>query len=164
MGIRSPLKEYSSEWKPLPQELSEIAPTKKLTITPDGMVRIQAGTFGFRVSGVEIEGDNDEGTDVQHPWEPSPRRHHLQTIAIKSFYIDKYLVTIKKFLDGSGYQPKDDHNFLRGWTDRKYPDGWANKPVTWVSLEDAWAYANWAGKRLPHEAAQGPDGPGLSVA
>ena len=44
-----------------------------------------------------------------------------------------------------------------------YPDGLGRKPVTWVSLEDARAYAAWAGKRLPHEwewqyAAQGTDG------
>jgi iron(II)-dependent oxidoreductase len=35
--------------------------------------------------------------------------------------------------------------------------------VTWVSREDASAYAKWVGKRLPHEwelqfAAQGTDG------
>ena len=58
---------------------------------------------------------------------------------------------------------KDDHNFLRDWKDGTYPAGWEKKPVTWVSLEDARAYAAWAGKRLPHEwewqyAAQGNDG------
>ena len=52
---------------------------------------------------------------------------------------------------------------MKDWKEGTYPGGWANKPVTWVSLEDARAYAAWAGKRLPHEwewqyAAQGPDG------
>ena len=61
------------------------------------------------------------------------------------------------------YHPADDHNFLRDWNAGRYPAGWDNKPVTWVSLEDARAYAAWAGKRLPHEwewqyAAQGTDG------
>ena len=69
----------------------------------------------------------------------------------------------KKFLDATHYHPKDDLNFLQGLEERNYPDGWGNKPVTWVSLEDARAYAAWAGKRLPHEwdwqyAAQGTDG------
>jgi formylglycine-generating enzyme required for sulfatase activity len=53
-------------------------------------------------------------------------------------------------------------NFLRDWRNGKYPEGWGDKPVTWVSLEDARVYAAWAGKRLPHEwewqyAAQGKD-------
>ena len=85
---------------------------------------------------------------------------------MKPFYIDQYPVTnaeFKKFLDAADYRPKDDHNFLRDWQNGTFPGGWANKPVTWVSLEDARAYAAWAGKRLPHEwewqyAAQGADG------
>ena len=63
-------------------------------------------------------------------------------------------------MPATNYHPADDHNFLRDWKDGTYPAGWDNKPVTWVSLEDARAYAKWAGKRLPHEwewqyAAQG---------
>jgi formylglycine-generating enzyme required for sulfatase activity len=85
---------------------------------------------------------------------------------IASFYIDRYPVTnkqFKAFLDASRYQPKDSHNFLKNWNNGTYPNGWDDKPVTWVSLEDARAYAAWAGKRLPHEwewqyAAQGLDG------
>jgi formylglycine-generating enzyme required for sulfatase activity len=85
---------------------------------------------------------------------------------LKPFYVDKYPVTnveFKKFIDATHYHPKDDLNFLRDWKNGTYPPGWENKPVTWVSLEDARAYAQWAGKRLPHEwewqfAAQGQDG------
>ena len=68
---------------------------------------------------------------------------------IKPFYMDKYPVTnaeFKKFLDATHYHPKDSLNFLKDWKDGTYPDGWANKPVTWVSIEDARAYAKWAGK------------------
>ena len=120
----------------------------------------------FASAGIMIEGGNDVGVDVQYPWEDAPRRYHLHKMHMKSFYIDKYPVTnaeFKKFLDAPRYHPKDDHNFLRDWKNGSYPDGWGNKPVTWVSLEDARAYAQWAGKRLPHEwewqyAAQGTDG------
>jgi formylglycine-generating enzyme required for sulfatase activity len=68
----------------------------------------------------------------------------------------------KEFLDATQYHPKDDQNFLRDWKNGLYPEGWASKPVTWVSLEDARVYAQWAGKRLPHEwewqyAAEGTD-------
>jgi formylglycine-generating enzyme required for sulfatase activity len=161
-----PLREYSHEWKFLPQQIVAIAATKPAATAPPGMVQIPGTSFEFRVSGIEIEGGNDVGVDVQYPWEDAPRRHHVKTLEIKPFYIDKFPVTnaeFKKFLDATHYHPKDDHNFLRDWRNGTYPEGWENKPVTWVSLDDARAYAAWAGKRLPHEwewqyAAQGTDG------
>lgn len=161
-----PLSAYPSGWNKLPQQLIQIAQTKQAASSPDGMIKIPASVFDFRVAGVEMEGDRDDAVDFQYPWEPSARRHHFHTMELRGFYIDKYPVTnaqFKTFLDASGYWPKDDHNFLRTWKGHQYPEGWANKPVTWVSLEDARAYANWTGKRLPHEweweyAAQGTDG------
>jgi iron(II)-dependent oxidoreductase len=160
------LSGFENEWKPLPQKIIEIAKTTPAKETPEGMIRIPAATkYQFKVSGIEIEGKDEPGVDVQYPWEDIPRRHHDYQMDVAAFYIDKYPVTneeFKKFLDATKYHPQDDHNFLHDWKDGNYPDGWAKKPVTWVSLEDARAYAKWAGKRLPHEwewqyAAQGMD-------
>jgi iron(II)-dependent oxidoreductase len=161
-----PLADYSHEWKVLPQQIVPIQATKTASSAPAGTVKVPEADFLFKVSGIEIEGFNDIGVDVQYPWEDSPRRFHEHPMHVTSFYIDKYPVTnaeFKKFLDSTHYHPKDDLNFLRDWKDGSYPAGWENKPVTWVSQEDARAYASWAGKRLPHEwewqyAAQGTDG------
>ena len=174
-----PVEVFSAQWKFLPQHLADIAPTQPLRATPPGMVRVPGGTFEFSVLGLQIEGGsgqdclsespcwgNASGGDVQYPWEDTPRRYHLKTITMKPFYIDQYPVTnsdFKKFLDKTHYWPKDDHNFLKHWKRGTFPDGWAKKPVTWISGEDARAYAAWAGKRLPHEwewqySAQGGDG------
>jgi len=157
---------FSNQWHVLTQQLVPIHATKPAASAPEGMVAIPGGTFNFRVSGIEIEGGDWNGVDVQYPWEDSPRRDHVHTMHIAPFYMDRYSVTnaqFKKFLDATHYHPRDDHNFLRDWKNGTYPEGWDNKPVTWVSLEDARAYAAWAGKRLPHEwewqyAAAGNDG------
>jgi iron(II)-dependent oxidoreductase len=161
-----PLGSYSHEWVTAPQQLVPIAKTAPAKTRPPGMSAIPAADFTFRVNGIEIEGTNGEGVDVQYPGETSARRYHELKIHIPAFWIDTFPVTneqFKVFLDATKYHPKDDHNFLKDWHDKNYPKGWANKPVTWVSLEDARAYAAWAGKRLPHEwewqyAAQGLDG------
>jgi gamma-glutamyl hercynylcysteine S-oxide synthase len=160
-----PLSSYSHEWTSLPQKLVEIAATTPARSAPEGMVRVEGGSFDFKVEGIEIEGSDDVGVDVQYPWENSARRFHEHPMQVKSFYIDKYPVTnaeFKKFVDESHYRPKDDGNFLKDWKDGNFPEGAAKRPVTWVSLEDARAYAKWGGKRLPHEwewqyAAQGQD-------
>jgi iron(II)-dependent oxidoreductase len=160
-----PLSSYSHEWKPLSQQIVEIAVTATASVVPQGMVKIPAGDYVFKVQGTEIEGFDDIGVDVQYPWENSARRFHEYRTHIDSFYMDKYPVTnaqFKEFLDATHYHPQDDQDFLKDWKNGGYPQGWANKPVTWVALEDARAYAKWAGKRLPHDwewqyAAQGGD-------
>jgi gamma-glutamyl hercynylcysteine S-oxide synthase len=162
----TPLATYSHEWKVVPQQIVPIVAVKPPSASPADMVKIPGADFNFKVSGIEIEGFNDIGVDVQYPWEDTPRRFHEHSMQVKSFWIDKYPVTnaqFKKFLDATHYQPQDALNFLNEWKNGTYPAGWDNKPVTWVSLEDARAYASWAGKRLPHEwewqyAAQSTDG------
>jgi len=163
---RRPLASYSREWKAVPQTLVEMPSTTTAPSAPEGMVRIPEGDYDFQVSGIEIEGGNDPGADVQYPWEASARRFHSHRMHLHSFYIDRTPVTnaeFKKFLNATRHHPKDDHNFLRAWQNGDYPAGWDNKPVTWVSIEDARAYAAWEHKRLPHEwewqyAAQSNDG------
>ena len=161
-----PLQRLSNTWQALPQEIVPIASTASSTMAPEGMVTIPAGEFTFKVTGIEIEGYTWEGLDFQYPWESSARRAHRHRMQMNSFHIDRTPVTnaqYRQFIGASGYRPRDQHNFLRDWQGGAPPVGWENKPVTWVSIEDARAYALWAGKRLPHEwewqyAAQGDDG------
>ena len=130
------------------------------------MVEIPAADFEFAVQGMEMEGGDAMGVDVAYPWEDSARRFHRQKIKMNRFFIDQYSVSNAQFKTFSIPRITIRRTILiflgTGRTER-IPDGWANKPVTWVSLEDARAYAAWAGKRLPHEwewqyAAQGTDG------
>ncbi|MET0934952.1 MAG: formylglycine-generating enzyme family protein [Luteibacter sp.] len=162
----TPLASLSSQWVSLQQAMVPIEPTAHAEMAPEGMVTVPAGYFDFVVGGVEIEGQTWDGNDVQYPWESSPRRGHRRHLHVHAFHIDRTPVTnaqFARFLEDSGWHPADPHNFLRHWVDGKPPAGWENKPVTWVAIEDARAYAAWAGKRLPHEwewqyAAQGTDG------
>jgi gamma-glutamyl hercynylcysteine S-oxide synthase len=100
-----------------------------------------------------------------------PSYTHSHPMTINTFYIDKTEVTnlqYQAFMDATGYRPDDMHNFLLDWNwsnpaHPHYQAGWDNKPITWVSVEDAQAYTRWAGRRLPNEwewqyAAQGTDG------
>jgi iron(II)-dependent oxidoreductase len=166
---KTPISSLSSDWNPLAQSLVSIAATKLSLIAPTGMVLIPATNhFRFKVSGVEIEQDQRKGVDVQYPWEKEALVQHDHVLSIPAFYLDQEPVSnsdFARFLADSRYAPADSHHFLNDWPDWKngiYPEGDALRPVTWVSLEDARAYAAWAGKRLPHEwewqyAAQGTD-------
>lgn len=161
-----PLSAFSARWSAAQQTLVEIEPTRPYGEAPEGMIAIPAAEFDFTVRGMVIEGYAKAGVDVQYPWESEPRRAHRHRLSIPAFAIDRHLITnaqFKVFLDQSGYAPADAQNFLAHWVDGAPPAGWEERPVTWVGIEDARAYATWAGKRLPREwewqyAAQGTDG------
>lgn len=163
---RTPLQSLSNQWKSLPQRLRPTPATAPHAQAPAGMVAIPGGAFDFVVTGIEIEGQTWDGVDVQYPWETSPRRSHRHRLQMAPFFIDRTPVTnaqFHAFVQATAYAPRDAHNFLRHWQGGAPPPGWAQRPVTWVGIEDARAYAQWAGKRLPHEwewqyAAQGDDG------
>lgn len=163
-----PLKDFSIDWEPLPQKIVPIERTTPAAKVPNGMILIpEIKDYQFKSTGVFIEGNPlPDAEGIQYPWEKHPARSTAHVMDIPAFYIDKYPVTnarFKRFMEATHYRPKDDHNFLKSWEDGTFPKGWADKPVTWVSLEDARAYAKWAGERLPHEwewqyVAQGSDG------
>ena len=163
---KQPLSAYSNEWTAARQELVPVKPTPKYENAPEGMVAIPAALFDFKVRGLVIEGYAQAGVDVQYPWETEPRRDHRHRIDIPAFAIDRHPVTnaqFKEFIEASGYAPHDQQSFLSHWIDGAPPSGWDDCPVTWVAMDDAQAFASWAGKRLPREwewqyAAQGSDG------
>jgi len=62
-------------------------------------VKIPGGDFAFKVEGIEVEGHNDVGVDVQYPWEKDARRFHDHTLSVKPFYVDKYPVTNLRFAE-----------------------------------------------------------------
>ncbi|MBN1819924.1 MAG: SUMF1/EgtB/PvdO family nonheme iron enzyme, partial [Prolixibacteraceae bacterium] len=121
--------------------ISSVKKTKIYTGAPEGMVKIPAGKFKWETE------NGDEFISY-------PELLTKKEVQIPSFYMDQFPVTnkqFKEFLDKSGYLPDDPENFLNHWEDGNIKPGDENKPVVFVSYEDAKSYAAWAGKRLPTE-------------
>jgi hypothetical protein len=132
--------------------------TIKCTVPPRGMVIIPSSSqvmnmeFTFRETGAYGNVQEYLALARDHALH-SPCQITRKT-SLGKFALDETPVTnalFKEFLVRSGYQPRFQENFLRHWVDGKIPAGREDHPVVYVDLEDARAYAGWAGKRLPTE-------------
>lgn len=131
---------------------------QRVSVSPEGMVYVPGGVFNMGSS--QDTGHADEGP--------------IHKVCLNGYYIDKYEVTnaqFKEFVDATGYVTDAEKSAasedVRTW---RNPHGAESKaesvpdhPVVCVSWNDANAYAEWAGKRLPTEAewekaSRGTDG------
>ena len=129
---------------------------------PEGMCRVPGGLFRFVVrhnTSTVMEGACYGGIDHH-----LDKNHPPQYIDLADYWMDETEVTnaaYREFLAETHYMPRDPTHFLRHWLRAEgkaqepwtwsIPAGKERHPVVWVDLDDARAYARWAGKRLPRE-------------
>lgn len=103
------------------------------------MKPIPAGTFRFHAT----HGDEF----ISYPDDDR------ETLIMKAFLMDEHPVTNQDYYDfikATKYTPADTTNFLKHWKDHKPAKGQEQFPVVYVTLEDAQAYATWAGEAITH--------------
>jgi formylglycine-generating enzyme required for sulfatase activity len=143
-----------------------VRPTVQYSRVPAGMVRIPGASLVLKVEfQVREVGFYAAWTDrpITWPWLKEKVACERE-IHLKPFALDETPVTNRQFaefLKASHYRPVVKDNFLKHWREGRVPRGLEEHPVVYVTVDDARAYAAWAGKRLPTEdewqyAAQGP--------
>jgi formylglycine-generating enzyme required for sulfatase activity len=137
----------------LPAEMVRIPGTEGLFKTD---FRVRECGFYDSQSEISFTGNIHQKVTLEHQVSLTPYAIDLTPVTNAQF---------AEFLRARSDQPKHPVNFLKHWENGRPPSGKKDHPVVYVSLEDARAYARWAGKRLPTEvewqyAALGSSGAG----
>jgi formylglycine-generating enzyme required for sulfatase activity len=147
---------------------STVVPTTTITMTltptptagttpqapsgPGGMVYVPAGKF--------LMGSNDDHINQATEWcgcgkDRFTDELYMHEVYVSAFYIDKYEVTNRQFMafaSAAGYVTDAENKYEANTWRTAFTPGKEDHPVVWMTWNDANAYCQWAGKRLPTEA------------
>lgn len=126
-----------------PKNAASALPSPTQAGNLDDMIRIPAGTYIVGSSQSEIEQVSSQWNAKIDMFTDELERRQ---VTISEFLIDAHEVTNAEyydFMEATRYPPPPH------WTDGFYPAGTDTHPVTFITWDDAAAYAQWAGKRLP---------------
>lgn len=123
---------------------------------PAGMETLHPGPRTLMMTYRTRETGLYDGAPVADPWKPDlhhevvEERHvEIQPVAVARGQVTNGEFAV--FVDASSYRPASPTRYLAHWSEGRPGPGEEDSPVTYVDLEDARAYAAWAGLRLPTE-------------
>ncbi|MEV0645971.1 SUMF1/EgtB/PvdO family nonheme iron enzyme [Phytomonospora sp. NPDC050363] len=135
------------------------APQAARDSVPNGMSVVDGGprelTVRYRLRETGLYGE----VPYVDEWKPLPPRLHNTHSLIRPVTLTRYAISAREvtnaefaeFIADSGHRPARAERLLDHWSDGRPPAGREHDPVTHVDLDDARAYAAWAGLRLPTE-------------